>query len=240
MGDDALACPQCGAALLSAPDEGAVDCGHCGSRLYVRTVRRRHEWVVESLTPREAAAALRRALSERETGGTPEIRGSRLVYFPFTRSEGPHGPLLAPAASTLLEDLQDFRHPPGDRRGFEAEELARRGEVIAVEGEPDDDLLHVPFHVVRFRLAGRNDEQEAWVDAQGGRVLFEAPPPSRERDLDVLYAVLVGSVLAAMIACARLLWSGGLTSAVGAVGLAACLVRGQTLIRAAMRKAEAA
>lgn len=241
MESEALACPQCGATLETAADEGALECAHCGARLQVMALDRRHEWLAERLGPRDAQQALRRALAERETGGAPEIRDVRLVFFPFTRTEGAHGPRLAPAASSLLADLQDFRHPPGDRRGFEAAALRRRGEVIPAEAASDGaaDLLHVPFHVLRFRLAGAAFEREAWVDALGGQVLFEAPPPTRERDLDRLYAVLVASVFLAMVLCARLLWSGGLTSIAGAAGLVACVSRGKALVRATVRRAEA-
>jgi hypothetical protein len=237
---DSLACPQCGAALEAAPDEGVTRCGHCGASLRVIAVERRHEWLVPALGPREAQAALRRTLAEREAGGAPDVQQTRLVFFPFARREGPHGPRLSPAASTLLEELEEFRHPAGDCRGFEAAALAARGDVIAVEGEPEADLLHVPFHVVRFRLPGRVVPSEAWVDAVGGQVLFESPPPTRERDLDVGYAALVAAVFLAMVVCARLVWSGGVETAVGVLGLGACFWRGQDAVRAAMRRAESA
>lgn len=242
MDSDALGCPQCGAALEQAPDEGSVECSHCGARLLVTTIERRHDWVPESLGPREAKDALVRELSERESGGAPEIREPRLVFFPFTRSQGPHGPRLTPAAPPPLEDLRDYRHSPGDRRGFLAAEVSHRGEVIPARSaiDPSADLLHVPFYVTPFRLAGSQQEREAWVDALSGRVLFEAPPPTREQRLDGLYAALVASVFLAMVLCARLLWTGGLASLAGAVGLAACVVRGRSLVRAAIRRAEAA
>ncbi len=237
---DPLACPQCGAALAAAPDEGVTRCGHCGASLRVIAVERRHEWLMPALGAREAQAALRRTLAEREAGGVPDVQDSRLVFFPFVRRDGPHGPRLSPAASTLLEELEEFRHPPGDCRGFEPAALAAHGEVLAVEGEPDADLLHVPFHVVRFRLPGRVVPTEAWVDAAGGLVLFESPPPTRERDLDVGYAALVAAVFLAMAVCARLVWSGGLETAVGLLGLGACFWRGRDAVRAAMRRAESA
>jgi hypothetical protein len=197
-------------------EPGFLDCAYCGSRLHQEAAPAADEWVAPVLAEAQALERLRRFLESRESAGRPSLERARMVFFPFWQRRGRHGSGLEPAAATLVEALEDWNPPFGDRRPFDEEELRRRGEVVEATLEPaqaGEPLLFVPLWEVRYRHGAV--EHTAWIEAVSGAVLAERVPPSRERRLDAAYACWLAVIGIALTLAFRLLWTGGGASFLG-------------------------
>ena len=244
-GDSAPACPQCGGVVQPREEDGFLDCGFCGSRLYWESVARRHEYLAPVLDAAAALRSLRHCLADREIQGQPEDLASRLCFFPFWLLPGAHGLKPLPAAATLVEGLADFHCPAGDRRAFDATVMAARGLVVpASVANPSGDqsarssLVHVPFWELDFRVWSR--ACRVWVDAVSGQVLVDVVPASAERRLDRLYFGALLATLAALALGFRLLFAGGVSGLAGGGLLIALGPLASRGVRALIRRGESA
>jgi hypothetical protein len=196
---------------VRALDEpGFLDCAYCGSRLHQEAAPAADEWVAPVLGETQAIERLRRFLEARESVGRPSFERARVVFFPFWQRRGKHGTGLEPAAASLVEALEEWNPPFGDRRPLDEEELRRHGEVVEATlepAQPGEPLLYVPLWEVRYRYGPT--VLSAWVEAVSGAVLAERVPPSRERRLDAAYAAWLAVTGVALSLAFRLFWAGG-------------------------------
>lgn len=198
--NDALNCPQCGAAARPDEADAFATCRFCGARLLLGAEPGiRHDVLLAALPAGDVPARLRQWLTDREAVGRPTDVSLRLVFFPFWVSEGRQGSVLAPAAALLSEGLASFRLPAGDVKSFDAEAQPREAVVPATIAKdaisfgevPVSELrlVHVPFFDVSFQLFAR--PCRVLLDAVAGQALPLVAIPTSEAALDRAYAVLL-------------------------------------------------
>jgi len=243
-----IACPQCGAPVRPEEEDAFVACEFCGSRMYLDPdTAVRHEILPETVGRGELPARLGRWLHDREAVGKPRRVSTRLLWFPFwVLPDGHRGHDLRPAAALLVEGLDRFALPGGDRKAFR-EEIAAKGDLVPATvlldslvpgGEPPEGvrLVHLPFWEVSFELGAA--EHRVWIDAAGGQVLAHTHPPSAEGRRDRVYAGVLGLTFVVLLVGFFSLFQGGGASVLGLALLVLAGPGAWAVIRASIARVE--
>jgi predicted RNA-binding Zn-ribbon protein involved in translation (DUF1610 family) len=195
-------CAQCGGLL--GPDEGQVflTCPYCGSAVFLDKSKVVFHWALAcTVTPEEAAAALRRWMAGNQTvkdlDTKSRVTSSTFQYFPMwyakARQAGKEKVYLEPAAATSISEIKSLDIPAGDLQKYDpvldTQAVAPTvpmlamlqwlaGRAVHVEDVTETALVHLPIYIYKYDFAGKS--YTAMVEGASGKVFANLFPPKLE------------------------------------------------------------
>lgn len=210
-----IICPHCAGESEVPVDEKFVECGFCGSSIYIdKSKIVNHFVVMHNFTPEQAEGNLRRWMSGnfqvKDLDKLAKINGYKFYYFPmwyFKVVEGQKEMIfLQPATSTSILEIKNLVIPAGNLKPYN-KSFSEQNEFINPDIQYDSakswlshsnvnisnlaesNLVHIPFYQFFYSYGG--SQYTAVVEASSGMVYANVWPLKKEAPFYALFIISI-------------------------------------------------